>query len=615
MSKALKAAIEANDPEAVQKALKGVKDVNRKIPGVGKPLIYACEKGADKVLEALFRTGAVGEKGKSLSGEIPFAVAAEHGKTEVMEKLWSLKQASPQSVTLALDLALMKGREEVARFIVERFKPPIDAARFRLAVRTEKKSFIELLVNNGGDINAKDDISAEKQITTFHAAAYNGNVVRMRILAECGARVNERSATGKTPLMMLASQLESHESRESTEWALKGLETCLSLGADAKAKDNYGNDAIDYCAFAYNKAQPTPAFLGRLRVAGAEGDEATRRLFVALRDNDLAGAKQAIEDGADVNRVCPSESTPLMWTLRDGSGEFTELLLKAGADPNKAAANHAPLTDAARGGNLELVKRLIAAGADIHAVRQSGEYLENAHSAAEMNRKHDVADHLKSLGAGQPKLASSRRLEPGVKSWNDFSEILVKGTVEKAAQAVAGIISGKVQLGVYGQLLMPGEKAYVVIRPVGMNWCNVFRVMPPRQRFEDSEKAEAFARELAKASSAAVLSIEYSDTAGAASVFRAEPDGKSSRDAGWDFAMLQEVVENMPEEAPANMKEQLAKMSEDDPTSEQRLEALAERERFVVAAYDFYCEPGRKLDVDLAGYGADAFDGVAFVTR
>lgn len=53
MSNALKAAIEANDPDAVCKALKGVKDINRKLPGARSPLLHACSIGADKVLEAL----------------------------------------------------------------------------------------------------------------------------------------------------------------------------------------------------------------------------------------------------------------------------------------------------------------------------------------------------------------------------------------------------------------------------------------------------------------------------------------------------------------------------------------------------------------------------------
>ena len=54
MSKVLKAAIEANDPDAASKALKGVKDLNRKLPGARSPLLHACASGADKVLEVLF---------------------------------------------------------------------------------------------------------------------------------------------------------------------------------------------------------------------------------------------------------------------------------------------------------------------------------------------------------------------------------------------------------------------------------------------------------------------------------------------------------------------------------------------------------------------------------
>lgn len=55
MSKALKAAIEANDADVVRQALKSVKDRNRKLPGAKAPLPYACEVGADKVLEVLIR--------------------------------------------------------------------------------------------------------------------------------------------------------------------------------------------------------------------------------------------------------------------------------------------------------------------------------------------------------------------------------------------------------------------------------------------------------------------------------------------------------------------------------------------------------------------------------
>jgi hypothetical protein len=116
------------------------------------------------------------------------------------------------------------------------------------------------------------------------------------------------------------------------------------------------------------------------------------------------------------------------------------------------------------------------------------------------------------------------------------------------------------------------------------------------------------------ASGAAVLAIEYSDTANAASVLRVEPDGKQARDNGWDRESLEEMVGALGDEAPAWAKKQLANTGDDEPDSSERVVRLAEREKFVVAAFGAYCEPGRMLDVELAGYGAEAFEGVAFVS-
>jgi len=583
MSKALKAAIEANDPDAVRKALNGIKDINRKIPGANKPLLYACEKGADKVLEVLFEAGAIGETNKTYEGESPFALAAKHGQTKAMEQLWLLKQASPPSIEHSLDMAAIQGQEESFRFIIERIKPTITGKTFRLASR-RKKSFVEVLVKGGGDINAKEDAGGYKGITAFHAAAYNGDSREMRILAECGADVNVRDPIGKTPLMMLTGQLEWHERRVSAASALQALETILELGPDASAKDNHGNDAIAYCEFAYGKAVPNPIFLERLHKAGASGSGATGKLFAAIRSNDISGIQQAINEGADVNQVCPYGTTPLIWA--DKSEQMVDFLVKAGADPNKPVKEGmTPLISAAGTGNLAVVKKLIAAGADIHAVETDGEFMQNAYSAADMNYRHDVVDYLKSLGASKPKPAKSKPLEPGVANWNDFSELLVKASVEKAADALAKLIKGKIQLNVYGQSLLPGKQAYVVVQPKGMDWCNVFRIAPPVLRYEDTKKTETFARELAKTSGTSVLSIEYSDTSDAVGVFRAEPDSKSTRDDGWDRDILEEMVGAAGDKAPAWAKKQLAKTDEDELRNTERLQMLAEREKFVVAAF------------------------------
>jgi hypothetical protein len=110
------------------------------------------------------------------------------------------------------------------------------------------------------------------------------------------------------------------------------------------------------------------------------------------------------------------------------------------------------------------------------------------------------------------------------------------------------------------------------------------------------------------------LSIDYSDTSDAASIVRVEPDGSKTEDHGWDADTLEEMVDAMGDEAPEWARKKLAATDEDEPSSTERLKALAKQEKFLVAAFGFCCEAGKTFDLEVTGYGADAFDGVAFVT-
>jgi ankyrin repeat protein len=642
MSKALKAAIEANDEEAVRKALKAVKDVNRQSHGAGKPLLFACKVGADRALDALFRAGAVAEKLNTFPGDTPFAVAAEHRQFGVMKRLLELKQASESAIEHVLQNACMDGQAAVLEFVLRDLKPPVTIELFRLSfVASIAPEMVKLLVKYGGDIRARHDTNEAKQATVLHEAAGHGKPELIKALIECGAEVNARDSLGRTPLMVLAADLEGIDVQNErvpgllkllasgTATLLAGqppkevdglneLKTFLTLGADASLRDKFGNDAIDYCIFEYHRSNRTPPreYTETLREAGAKGSQATIELFTALRKKNVAAMRAAIRKGGDVNRVTPPpvRTSALGWVAGGESEEMVQVLLEAGANPNRVDSGEIPLICAARCGRLANVKRLLAAGADLHALEQDCEYPDNAYSAAKGNQKHEVADYLKSLGAGNPKPAKAEPLEPGVGSWNDFSEILVKASANDAARALAKMIKGRAELEAYGKEFLPRKRAYVVAQPLGMQWSNIIQIAPLPLRFED-EKKIAFAADLAKAAGAPVLSIQYSGTSDAASIVRFSPEGKRSEEHGCDRKMLQEMVEAMGDEAPAWAKRQLAKTPEDDPSSTERLTMLAEQEKFVVASFGLYCEPGSKLEVEFHEYGPEAFEGVAFVSN
>jgi ankyrin repeat protein len=509
----------------------------------------------------------------------------------------------------------LDGEPDVLEFMLREVNPPLRIELFQLSFASSKgPELVRLFVKYGADLRARHDTSDERLVTLLHSRAGRGKPELIEALVECGGEINARDSLGRTPLMALAADLATidlHNEREAW-WRellatgqasgkparelepLAEIKTFLRLGADASLRDMFGNDALDYCVFEFRRSRKTPPreYIKALREAGATGSGATMELFEALWKKDITALRAALRQGADVNHVTPPPycSTPLIWAVTE-KPDIVKALLEAGADPNLSAGTDTPLIYAARCGPLEIVKMLLAAGANLHAI-QSGEYPDNAYSAAKINQKHEIADYLKSLGASNPKPTNIKPFKAGVGSWNDFSELLVKTGGDAAAQALAKMLGGRAELNAYGKKFTVGKKTYVVAQPKGMAWSNILQVAPPRLRFDDQKKAEAFSAELAKAAGVPVLSIEYSDTSDAASIIRLSPDGKRLEEHGCDRAMLQEMVDTMGKEAPDWARKQLKKTLEDEPSSTERLVSLAEEEKFVVASFGLGAEPG-----------------------
>src|SRR5215218_4138389 len=156
MSKALKEAIEKNDPAAAAKAVKAVKDLNRRMAGATTPVLYACQKGADRVLDVLLDAGAKPKGGDGYAGNSPFFVAMEHGHTNVMKRLFERGVATQDQFDHAMFVAVLEGRMEPLRFMLHELHLPVTAQLMHHATQADAlaPTLLRLFAEHGGNINA-----------------------------------------------------------------------------------------------------------------------------------------------------------------------------------------------------------------------------------------------------------------------------------------------------------------------------------------------------------------------------------------------------------------------------------------------------------------------------
>jgi ankyrin repeat protein len=157
-------------------------------------------------------------------------------------------------------------------------------------------------------------------------------------------------------------------------------------------------------------------------------EELVEAMFDAVRQDNVALAKQYIEAGVDVNTPGDMRVTLLeiaahrgnidmlqtlidagatyqknvfLASLRDSADDPTivQIFIDAGADVNEAEAGapgHSPLMYAAEGNNVEIGRALLAKGADIH---QIDAYNDPAINVAAFHNSMAFAEMLVEMGA------------------------------------------------------------------------------------------------------------------------------------------------------------------------------------------------------------------------
>ncbi len=256
------------------------------------------------------------------------------------------------------------------------------------AIQRDDLAMTKALLEAGADANAAN----RYEVTPLMVAATNGNPSIIEMLIEAGANTNAVSPEGETVLMTAA--------RTGRPDAVKLL---LANGAEANASEGWrGQTALMWAA-----GEGHAETVNLLAKAGADINARSKAGFspflFAVREGSQGVVQVLLDAGADVNQALPAPRRSRYYAGRSNSAapkigssaldlavanahfELAAMLLDAGADPNASGPGWAPLhtitwvripgvgsndpapSGSGNVGSLELVRKLVADGADVNA--------------------------------------------------------------------------------------------------------------------------------------------------------------------------------------------------------------------------------------------------------
>jgi uncharacterized protein len=244
------------------------------------------------------------------------------------------------------DAAMKQNREAIRSLLRQKADvnaPQVDGTTaLHWAVRLDDLDTADLLIRAGARVSAAN----REGVTPLQLAALNGNAAMIEKLVKAGADPNAPlSASGDTALMLAA--------RTGTTDAIKIL---LETGANVNAKESWGGTT----PLMFAAAERHPAAVRMLIERGA--DVSARSNFVAAANGrGFEGRTPSMpQTGQGVEEFASGWLTPLMFAAREGDLESARLLVAAGADVNAIAADGKDaLGLAVFNGNYDLASYLV----------------------------------------------------------------------------------------------------------------------------------------------------------------------------------------------------------------------------------------------------------------
>ena len=274
----------------------------------------------------------------------------------------------------------------------------------------------------GKDVNSKDMFGE----TFMHKAATSSQTKVVEYLIEKGANVNAKDNWGNTPLLLLASQ------SGSIPEANKTIELLIGKGADVNSTDNKGMTPLDY----------SKSFRG--------SPEASDLL---IRHGGKTGVELETNGAITENSIkVEVPSVLLHQAARYGDIEVVKTHLQVGRKvDSKNADGQTPLCRAVQYGQKEMIKFLIAEGANVNLRMNFGDTaldyanasgglgmsIEEQKEVVNLLRKHGGKTR-EELKAAEPVVEAAKPEPPTAKSPDTSIHYAVKaGNIEAVKQHLA----------------------------------------------------------------------------------------------------------------------------------------------------------------------------------
>ena len=258
------------------------------------------------------------------------------------------------TVTAAGDLRLIEAvktrNAETVRSLLEQrvdvnARQGDGATALHWAVHLDDGNVIDLLLRAGANADASDDTG----VTPLYLACLNRQAALVERLLQAQANPNAATVSGETVLMTCARTGEA-----------AGVRALLTRGAKVNATE----PGHDQTALMWAAAQAHAEAVDALLRGGAEVRARSRRYSQTVTSEVTQRAGRE-----ELNYTVPrGDSTALLFAARSGDAESARLLIAAGADVNDALPDGASaLVVAAHSGNRPVAALLLDKGADPNA--------------------------------------------------------------------------------------------------------------------------------------------------------------------------------------------------------------------------------------------------------